>query len=157
MAERTGLGAGEVARELESLGFTPETVVLLELVPLLQVAWADGGVSDRERAIVIEAARGRGIEDGSVADQQLAAWLATRPSADFFQRTLHTLGQILRARPVHEREASQRDLLSRCAAIASVSGGLLGFGKVSPAEQDVLARISQALGESRGHDPAPAR
>jgi hypothetical protein len=34
--------------------------------------WADGGISDRERELVIEAARARGIEAGSTADRQLA-------------------------------------------------------------------------------------
>jgi hypothetical protein len=156
MAERAGVADPEIVRELESLGYTPETVVLLELVPLLQVAWSEGGVSDRERALIIGAARGRGIEEGSAADQQLATWLAMRPSADFCERTLQMIGAILRTRPTNERETSQRDLVSSCMAIASVSGGMLGFGKVSPEEQDVLARISQELRSSPGHDAAPA-
>src|SRR5919202_4939039 len=63
MAARAGVADQEIVRELESLGYTPETVVLLELVPLLQVAWTEGGVSDGERALIIEAARGRGIEE----------------------------------------------------------------------------------------------
>lgn len=156
LAERTGVADQEIVRALEALGYTPETVVLLELVPLLQVAWAEGGVSDRERALIIEAARARGIEAGSIADQQLATWLATPPSADFCERTLHLLGAILQTRPMNERETSQRDLLSSCTAIASVSGGMLGLGKVSPEEQSVLARISQELRRGSGHDAAPA-
>src|SRR6266576_3544215 len=88
MAERTGILDQEVLQELSTLGYTPETVTLLHLVPLLQVAWAEGGVSDRERALIVEAARTRGIESASVADSQLALWLAERPSADFFEHTL---------------------------------------------------------------------
>ena len=63
-------------RELQVLGFTPETVALLPLVPLVQMAWAEGGVSDAERRLILQFARTRGIEEGSGADRQLAGGAA---------------------------------------------------------------------------------
>jgi hypothetical protein len=45
----------------DMLGYVPETVMLLHLVPLVQMAWADGGVSNPERALIVEAARAPGI------------------------------------------------------------------------------------------------
>jgi hypothetical protein len=149
MAERTGVVDQEILQELETLGYTPETVMLLHLVPLLQVAWVDGGVSDRERALIIEAARACGIQTDSDADRQLATWLVAPPSADFFERTLRLIGRILQARPLEEREAGQHDLLSYCMAVAAASGGILRLGKVSPEEQRVLARISQEIERAR--------
>jgi ADP-ribose pyrophosphatase YjhB (NUDIX family) len=151
MAERTGLADQEILRDLEALGYTPDTVRLLHLVPLLQVASADGAVSDRERALVIEAARAHGVEHGSAADQQLAAWLAAPPAPEFFDKTLRVIGAILQALPPDEREGGTRNLLSYSTAIASASGGILGFGKVSQAEQRVLARITEEL--QRAHGP----
>ena len=156
LAERTGVADQKILRDLDMLGFTPETVMLLHLVPLLQVAWAYGGVSDREQALIVEAARARGIEGGSAADSQLATWLTTRPSADFFEGTLRAIGAILQARPPEEREASRRELLSSCTAIASASGGILGVGKLSPQERTVLAHISQELEHTRGPDARPS-
>ena len=150
MAERTGVADQEILRDLEALGYTPDTVMLLHLVPLLQVAWAEGGVSERERALIIEAARARGIEPGSSADQQLAAWLATPPATEFFDKTLRVIGAILQALPPGERDGGMRDLLSYSTAIASASGGILGFGKVSQAEQRVLARITEELQQAHG-------
>jgi tellurite resistance protein len=156
MAERTGMADEEILRDLEALGYTPDTVVLLHLVPLVEIAWADGGVSDRERALILEAARTRGIQAGSAADQQLTIWLATRPSADFFEKTLRAIGAILEARPSEEREADRRDLLSYSMAIASASGGILGLGKVSQEEQQVLARVTQELERAHGSVTPPA-
>jgi hypothetical protein len=156
MAERTGVADEEILRDLETLGYTPETVMLLHLVPLLQMAWAEGGVSNRERALIIDAARARGIEEGSAADRQLATWLTTRPSAELFEKTLRAIGAILQVRPSGEREASRRDLLSYSMAIASASGGILGFGKVSPEEQRVLARISEEIERTHGPLAPPA-
>jgi hypothetical protein len=156
MAERTGVADEELLRDLQALGYTPETVMLLHLVPLLQMAWAEGSVSDRERDLIIEAARARGIDKDSPADHQRSAWLASRPSDELFEKTLHAVGTILQARPPEEREASQLDLLSRLTAIASASGGILGFGKVSPQEAQVLARISEEMERAHGGAGQPA-
>ncbi len=145
LAEQVGVADPEVARDLQTLGYTPETVILLYLVPLLQVAWAEGGVSERERLLIAEAARARGVEAGSVADRQLANWLASRPSADFFEGSLRVIGAILRARTAEDVEASRRDLLSTSLAIASASGGVMGFARVSAEEREVLARLTAEL------------
>jgi hypothetical protein len=142
----------EILQDLLGLGYTPETVMLLHLVPLVQTAWAEGGVSDRERALIVEAARARGVEPGSPADQKLAEWLTSRPSERFFERTLRAIRAFLEARPAEEREASRRELLSYSTAIASASGGVLGIGAVSAEERAVLARISSEL--ERAHGPA---
>jgi hypothetical protein len=149
LAERTGVVDEEILRDLQALGYTPETVMLLHLVPLLQMAWAEGSVSDRERNLIIEAARARGIEAGSPADRQLTAWLASRPSEELFEKTLRAIRAILSASPEAERQADQRDLLARLTAIASASGGILGFGKVSPEEQQLLARVAAEIERAR--------
>jgi hypothetical protein len=150
LAEQTGVADEEILQDLQQLGYTPDTVMLLHLVPLLQMAWAEGSVSDRERSLILEAARSRGIVEGSPADRQLGQWLADRPSDIFFENTLRAVAAILHERPAEEREASERDLLSYCTAIASASGGILGFGKVSEDERELLARITNELQRSHG-------
>jgi len=79
----TGLADPEL-EELESLGFTPDTVSLLPLVPVIQVAWADGGVTSAEREALLDLARKRGIEAGSRADTKLEEWLSHRPEEKVF-------------------------------------------------------------------------
>jgi hypothetical protein len=156
LIEGVGVADEEVLKDLEALGYTPETVMLLYLMPLLQVAWADGGVSDSERALIVEAGRVRGIKAGSAADELLAGWLAARPSDGLFEKTLRLVGTILQTRLVQEGEDSGRDLLSYCTAIAAASGGILGFGKVSAMEQSVLARITQEIERTHGERPFSA-
>lgn len=145
LAERTGVADEEILKDLQALGFTAETVMLLHLMPLIQMAWAEGDVSPGERALIVEAARARGVAAGSAADQQLSDWLTQRPSDDLFEKALRVVGAILQARPIEERDASQKDLVSKLTAIASASGGILGFGKVSGEEQQLLARITQQI------------
>jgi hypothetical protein len=141
----TGVADAQLLQDLQELGYTAETISLLHLVPLLQMAWAEGNVSMRERDLIIEAARARGIESGSAADQQLAGWLAKRPSEELFTTTLRAIRAMLESRPDAEREASQKDLLSYLTSIATASGGVLGFGAVNDEERAVLARVTQEL------------
>ena len=49
LGEKAGVADEEVLSDLQALGYTPETVMMLYLVPLIQTAWAEGGVSP-ERA-----------------------------------------------------------------------------------------------------------
>ncbi|HEY7441559.1 MAG TPA: hypothetical protein VH701_03995 [Vicinamibacterales bacterium] len=150
LGEQAGVADEEILQDLQALGYTPETVTLLHVVPLVQMAWAEGDVSDRERDLIQEAARARGIAAGSAADQQLSNWLARRPSDDFFEKTLRAIGAVLEAQPAETRAASQKDLLSYCTAIASASGGILGFRTVSDQERQLLSRISQEFEKSHG-------
>src|SRR3954451_13052846 len=76
MGQTVGIDDSELLQELEARGFTPDTVVLLPLVPAVQMAWVQGGVTAAERDLIVHLARSRGIEAGSPADRKLAEWLA---------------------------------------------------------------------------------
>lgn len=148
LGEETGVGDEDVLRDLQDLGYTPETVMLLHLVPLIQTAWAEGGVTQKERDLIVKAARSRGITAGSPADQQLDLWLAQRPSNELFEKTLRAIRTILQAQPDDARAASEKDLLALASAIATASGGIVGFRAVSDEERQILAHISEELKKS---------
>jgi hypothetical protein len=148
LAEKAGVADDEVLRDLQDLGYTPETVMMLYLVPVIQIAWAEGGVSEKERALIVKAARSRGITEGTPCDQQLNMWLSSRPSDEMFEKTLRAIRTILQAQPSDVREASEKDLLSLATAIASASGGIVGFRTVSDEERQILAHINDELKKS---------
>jgi hypothetical protein len=145
LGEQAGVADQDVLRDLEELGYTPETVMLLHLVPLIQTAWAEGGITQKERDLIVKAARSRGIDAGSPADQQLNRWLAQKPSEELFEKTLRAVGTILQAQSPDARAASERDLLSLATAIASASGGIVGLRAVSEEERQILTHISDEL------------
>ena len=145
LGEQAGVADEDVLSDLQELGYTPETVMLLHLVPLIQTAWAEGGVTQKERDLVVKAARTRGIVAGSAADEQLNRWLAQRPSDDLFEKTLRAIRTILQAQSPEARTASERDLLALATAIASASGGIVGFKAVSDEERQILAHIHEEL------------
>jgi len=143
MGARTGLTDPQLLEELQALGFTPETVALLPLVPVVQVAWAEGGITVAERALILELARARGIGEGSAADLQLADWLDRRPSEDVFARATRLISAML-ASPGGGR-LSADDLVRHCESIATASGGVFGINRISAEERQLLASIAGAL------------
>jgi tellurite resistance protein len=139
----SGIQDESLLRDLEQLGFTPETLPLLPLVPVLQVAWAEGGISAAERTMIVNLARARGMTTGSPADLQLADWLDRRPSDGTFQKA----GRLIAAMLDHPGtlNVDPGDLLAYCEQIAAASGGILGIGKVSPEERAALQQIATQL------------
>jgi hypothetical protein len=144
LEQQTGLHDTGMLGELADLGFTPDTISLLPLVPVLQVAWAKSGISTAERTLIINLARSRGIAAGSDADRQLASWLSIRPSEETFQKATRLIGAMLDA-PEHRVDVSVDDLINYCDKIAHASGGIFGIGAVSPEERIVLEEIATTL------------
>jgi hypothetical protein len=112
LSDRIGVADEEVLADLRALGYTPETVSLLHLVPLVQMAWAEGDVSSGERDLIVKAARSHSVQEGSDADRQLQTWLAARPSSEFFEKNLRAIRVMLAAQPDAARESTRKDLLS---------------------------------------------
>lgn len=149
MEEATGIHDQEVIEALQELGYTPETVQLLHLVPLIQVAWASGDVSSEERELIMQLAYTRGVQPESKAQTQLNDWLTNQPPAGFFENTLRAIRIFIAALPASQRRDARQDLLSFCAKIAEASGGILGFGSVSNAERKALEQITREIAKDR--------
>jgi hypothetical protein len=145
-----GLSDPALLDELQALGFKPDTVVLLPLVPLVRVAWAEGGVSPQERKMIVDLARARGIAEGSAADRQLAAWLQRAPDESVFTRATRLISAMLSGRSANVADLSADDLVKYCEDIAAASGGLLGIGRVSSEERKLLSSIATELKAGRG-------
>lgn len=149
IVETTGIEDEELIRDLQERGYTGEMVRALPLVPLIHIAWADGRVTDDERKLIIEMARARDIAEDSDAYRRIVGWLDRRPDEEVFDTGLRLARAMLAAMPAEQREASRRNLVEYCTAIASASGGLFGFGSISAKEAEVLERLSASLERAR--------
>ena len=143
LGEQVGVTDPELSRELAEMGFTPETVKLLPLIPVLEMAWAEGGVTDAERKMVVDVARGRGIEEGSTADRQLADWLDRRPDDSVFRRAGRLINALIESGG--RFDITPDDIIKYCETIADVSGGLFGIRRVSSEERATLSRIANEI------------
>lgn len=145
LEQETGIHDPAMLEELATLGFTPDTLPLLPIIPVLQVAWAKAGVSTAERTLVITFARASGIMPGSAADHQLHEWLEHRPSEETFHKATRLIRAIVDAPEGGPHHLSADELIEHCDRIAHASGGILGIGRVSAEEKATIAEIAATV------------
>jgi hypothetical protein len=153
LAEAVGLESEQIVDVLSEMGFDRATVVVLFLVPLLEVAWSDGSISDRERTLILEAAHAHGVKEGTPAHGKLNEWLAARPPEQTSERALQVIRDLLAYQSTDARQATAGKLVDACERIAAASGGFLGLGsKISPEESAVMKRVASEI--ERAHAEA---
>lgn len=137
-----------LAQEVLSLGFDAETARVLPLIPLIQVAWADGRISRAEDKTVWEKANAFGVEKDSAAGEFLSMLLQERPSGIFFERVNLVIREIVADAPESDIATN---VLGWSKAVAEASGGF--FGLVDPidvTEQRVLDDLAAHFGITGG-------
>jgi hypothetical protein len=146
MGKIAGITDDSILGELQDLGYNSETVRLLPILPLVQVAWSEGYVTRREREAILNVARSRGLDDDSKASRQLLRWLKHPPHDQAFMRSLKALSSIYGARAPKAATVVLRQIVEACIKVAESSGGFLGLvGPVSEVEQQVIDRIESVL------------
>lgn len=136
----------ELLRRIMALGVTLDTGAAFLLAPLVQVAWAEGRVTDRERETVLRIAGERGIEKTSPAYAQLLAWLRARPADELFDTAVEAIKVGVSVLSPEERADRVKRIVEACREVAAASGGLsrlLGLGTgVSSEETSLLDAIA---------------
>jgi hypothetical protein len=139
----------ELLHRVIALGVTLDTGPAFLLAPLVQIAWAEGKVTDQERATVLRLATARGIEADSLAHAQLVAWLAKRPSDQLFDTAIEVIKAGFAVLSPAEREERVALFAKSCHQVAEASGGLwrvLGLASgVSAQEDSILDHIKSSL------------
>lgn len=149
LGHKAGLDDPQLIQELQDLGFTPDTVGLLPLVPIIQMAWAEGGITKAERELILRLARSRGIEVGSAADRQLTEWITHQPAEAVFARAKRLIRAMLDSSSAETGGLNADDLVKYCEEIASASGGILGISRISAEERALLSSIAADLNVRR--------
>jgi hypothetical protein len=121
LTKAAGITTPTVLDHLLQLGIRAETRAGLPVVPLVEVAWADGELDTK-------------------------AWLARRPVAKLLSAWMQTV-QAMRSQLATDAARLKTSLLAQARAVADASGRLFGIGsKVSKAEAEMLGRLEAAFG-----------
>ena len=148
ISRKTGLQDPELLQQLQELGFTPETVDLLPLVPVLEMAWAEGEITAAERTLIVKFARNLGVAEHSAGDEQLQQWIEIRPDDTVFRGATRLIAAMLESGSNFAgRSLTADDLVAYLEEIATASGGILGLRmmSVSSEERALLTRIASEL------------
>jgi hypothetical protein len=144
--QASGIEDPELLTRLVELGLGADTVAALSLVPLIEVAWADGEVQLRERQAVLRAAAEAGIEKGSTAATLLESWLARRPDPALLAAWKGFVRQLAAELAPDARRSLRNDVLGRAERVAEAAGGILGAAAISGKERDKLYELDHAFG-----------
>ena len=139
----------ELLHRIMALGVTLDTGAAFLLAPLVQVAWAEGKVTDPEREVALRLAEERGVEKGSPAHAKLLEWLRARPADAIFDAAIQAIKEGLSVLTAEEQADRVKRITEACREVAAASGGglsrLLGGSGVSGEEESVLDRIAATL------------
>lgn len=135
--------------QLVAFGIKADTLTALSLVPLIEVAWADGRVEDAEKRMVLAAARAAGLEEPSGGHKLLERCLSERPPTGLRTMWQHYITSICTTLSAEGRAALQAELLRQARSVAEAAGGFMGLGsKVSSKEEALLAELAAAFKEA---------
>ncbi len=125
LIEVTAIDDDAFIDKLVELKIQPETAVALSLVPLVQVAWADGEIQEGERKAILSAAKDSGIDAASPSYELLQSWLANDPN-DQLEATWRSYVQaLMKTLSPHERSKFCEGALKRAARSRPSRGGSL--------------------------------
>jgi hypothetical protein len=141
----SGMTDEAVLDQLVALGLRGNTIAALSLVPLIQVAWADGAIQDNERTAILQGAHGKGLEEGSDGYELLQSWLARQPGDELFVAWEAYIKALASQLNDEQNRLLKNQIVGFAKLVATAAGGILGFGKVSASEEQVLHRIEAAF------------
>lgn len=146
IAEATGIHDPSVLGELAGLGIRVETLSALTLIPLIQVAWADGEMDERERAAVLEAAAVIGLETDSTSYRLLEIWTLEAPPPDLTNAWRAFVKALQGQLESGEAKRLAKNLLGRAERVAKAAGDRLDRSPhVSEVERRCLDELRAAF------------
>ena len=144
LQQATGIRDQAAIERLLGMGLSLQTLAALALVPLVEVAWASGGVESQERKLILEAAKDVGLD--SASQELLASWLQHAPDRSLLEAWRSYVGTLCKDLAPAQREIMKKEVVGRARKVAGAAGGLLALGKVSKEEQKVLGELEAAFG-----------
>ena len=147
LAAATGITDRMILSDLGKADADIGALAALGLIPLVEVAWADGRISPGESTTALQAAASMGVPQGSQAYALLEKWLTARPSPGLISAWKEYVRALAKTWPEDRTKAVRRAIIGRATSVAQSAGGILGMGnKVSPKEQAVLDDLASAFG-----------
>ena len=145
LRKASGMTDDAVLDKLVALGLRGNTIAALSLVPLIEVAWADGEIQDNERTAILQGAHGKGLEQGSDGYELLQSWLKRKPAVALIEAWEAYIKALTGQLNDEQNKLLKNQIVGFAKMVAAAAGGFLGIGKVSASEEKVLHRIDAAF------------
>lgn len=146
LAQVSGIHNDAVLDKLVQLDIRPETVASLAIIPLVEVAWADDKMDEKEKKTVLAAIAKTEWGESCLNFELVEQWLQHRPEPHLLEAWIHYIKGLCEKLTAAEKKALKTELVDHTRAIAEAHGGFLGLGnKVSKAEAAMLDKLAAAF------------
>ncbi|MGB9004569.1 MAG: hypothetical protein WCB96_02470 [Candidatus Aminicenantales bacterium] len=142
----SGITNEVILRKLTELNIQVEVLATLSIIPLVEVAWADGIIDDKEREAILQEAESFGIFEGQANRSLFEHWLRNQPPKEMIESWIFYMQGLCQLLNESERRALKSDLLQRVRKVVEAEGGKPGAKpRVSRRKNDVLLRLERAF------------
>ncbi len=145
LVNAAGIRDEALLSSLLNLGLDAQTVAALTLAPLVEVAWAHGGIVREERMAVLQAAESHGVGPGTAAHELLEKWMNEKPGPELFSAWYDYVSTLRKTMDPKSFEKLRDNILDRAEQVAQAAGGFLGIVSISGKEKAVLSKLEKAF------------
>lgn len=148
LAEISGIKDDSVLEQLVAHEIHGEALAAFSLIPILEVAWADGQVQSAERDVLLRAFEEAGSPKEGVVYKMLADWLTKPPEPKLMKLWKDYTRALLQELSPEAGRSIKETVLTHARAVAEVAGGFLGFGRISAKESAVIDDLEATFVEA---------
>ena len=149
LAESAGIDDENTLDLLLEADISATSIIAFKLLPLIEVAWADDSIDQRERDAILSAAEAGGIQSSEVTYQLLQNWLHQPLTEELKTAWRAYAGALAESLSESQYEAFRSEVLGKAHEVAQSAGGILGIGnKISSVEERVMADLRRAFERS---------
>jgi hypothetical protein len=141
----TGITDEEILKQLVAHEISAETLVPFSMIPVLEVVWADGGVQEAERAVIIKALKESGVKEDGPGFEMLDRWLQRPPESKLLPLWKQYTAVLMKQLTPEAQEGVKKTVLKHARDVAQAAGGFLGFGRITDKEAEMLKQLEQAF------------
>lgn len=145
LAEVSGITDEAVLDQLVAHDIHAETLAAFTIVPLVEMAWADGAIQPAEHQILLHAIEEAGIPKEGVSYKLMKQWLTRRPLPKLMKLWQNYTRALLAELPPEAGERIRQSVLEQARALAVAAGGFLGLARISSEEEKVLRALEEAF------------
>lgn len=142
----SGIKNEAILKKLVELDIRPEIVAAITIVPIIEVAWADGKLDEKEENAILKISVEHFGADHNIPEILINEWLIQKPSPQMLDAWVHYLQGLVELMSPEETASLKNTLLSQAREVAEASGGFLGLNKISAAEEKMLKGLEKAFG-----------
>jgi hypothetical protein len=145
LAAVSGINDDLVLEKFIELDLRPETLASISMVPLIQIAWADGNVDPKEKDAILNAVGKFGWTPDSLNYGLLNQWLNNKPSTSLLTAWKDYVDALCHKMTNEEVAHFKKEIMEHVTVVAEAAGGFLGIGKISAEERNMISQLENTF------------